>query len=331
MLRLLIKRSDADGRENILRDALTTEWSFDIVDSNNRPALTAALAQADAMISMNWPADMPAAPRLRLLQLPGAGLDEVAFDHLPPNAHVCNTFEHQYSIAEYVLAGMLEWNIRLADLQRRFRDQHDWHGAFFRGPIHGELYRKTAGILGYGRIGKEVARRCAAFDMRVIACSRTAQVDDPFAERVDGMAALPALLGEADYVINTLPLDDTTRGLIDHAAFAAMKKTALVVNVGRGATIDEAALFEALQTRRIGGAVIDVWYQYPRENEPNVRPSRFPFEELDNLIMTPHASAWSDGLLPRRWSHIAHNLDRLARGEPLLNIVHQPNESSSVY
>jgi phosphoglycerate dehydrogenase-like enzyme len=101
-----------------------------------------------------------------------------------------------------------------------------------------------------------------------------------------------------------------------------MRGHALLLNVSRGLLIDEGALYEALSERRIGGAVIDVWYRYPEQGRSHgPRACTQPFESLDNIVMTPHASAWTDGLLPRRNRAVATNLNRLARAEPLLNVV----------
>jgi phosphoglycerate dehydrogenase-like enzyme len=319
--RIIIKRTDADWRVDILRQHLTTDWQVDIIDSGDRDAMQTALRSATAIVSMNWAAEMPPAPSLKLLHLPGAGLDEIIWSALPPHVTVCNVFEHEIGIAEFVLAAMLEWCIRITELQRRFRSEFHWQGSHLLGPQHAELFRKTVAIVGYGRIGSEVARRCHAFGMRVLACTRSPKDQDPFAERVAPIASLHEVLAEADFVVDALPLDQHTRGIFDAPAFRAMRPSAVLINVGRGATIDEQALFEALRERRIGGAVIDVWYSYPKPGENIARPSEFPFETLDNIIMTPHASAWSEGLLPRRWSMIANNLNRLARSEPLINVV----------
>jgi phosphoglycerate dehydrogenase-like enzyme len=122
----------------------------------------------------------------------------------------------------------------------------------------------------------------------------------------------------------TLPLAEGTAGLLDAAALRCMKPTAWLINVSRGGIVDEQALFEALRLRRIGGAVIDVWYRYPPPGRPSGPPATLPFHELDNIVMTPHASAWTDGLLPRRNRAMADNLNRLARGAPLLNVVRAP-------
>ena len=100
-----------------------------------------------------------------------------------------------------------------------------------------------------------------------------------------------------------------------------MKETAVIINVARGSIINEEALYQACKEREIGGAVIDAWYQYPEKISNRTPPSNFNFNELDNVIMSPHASAWTDALIYRRTKFIAENLNRLARDEPLLNIV----------
>jgi phosphoglycerate dehydrogenase-like enzyme len=134
------------------------------------------------------------------------------------------------------------------------------------------------------------------------------------------MQALDRLLNESDYVLLALPLADDTHGLIDAKRFARMKPDGVIINVGRGLVIDEGALYAALDERRIGGAIIDVWYNYPSDEVENPAPSRYPFQELDNIIMTPHSSSHSEAARLRRWTSIAANVDRLARGEALRNV-----------
>ncbi len=323
-LRLLIKKIDNDGRLSLLRQFLDTPWEIEVVDPEDLTALEHALAHADAMVSMSWKWELRSAARLKLLQLPGAGTDEIDFARVPLGTTVCNCYEHEIGIAEYVLGTMLEWTIGARRMDREFR-QGSWGGSYLNGPRHGELFGKTLGILGYGRIGREVAQRAKAFGMRVVACTRSPGPGAAFADRVDGMERFGDLLAEADFIAVTAPLNDQTRGLFDQHAFATMRRTAVIINVARGAIIDEHALYQALAERRIGGAIIDVWYQYPPQGQPQgPRPSVFPFHELDNVLMTPHASAWTDGLLPRRNHAVAANLNRLARGEALLNVVRAP-------
>lgn len=323
-MRLLIKKIDDDGRLSLVPQFLETSWEVEVVDTGDLDAFGRAMSRADALVSMSWKWDLASASHLKLLQLPGAGTDEIDFSRVPPGTAVCNCYEHEIGIAEYVLGAMLEWTIGLRRMDPQFREG-DWAGSYLCGPLHGELFGKTLGIVGYGRIGREVARRAKPFGMRIIACTRTPRREDEFADRVDGMERFGQLLAEADFIAVTSPLNDQTRGLFDRRAFSAMRPHAVIINVARGAIIDEAALYAALVERRIGGAILDVWYRYPQQGQARfATAASHPFQELDNVLLTPHASAWTEGLLPRRNRAIATNLDRLARGEPLLNIVRAP-------
>jgi phosphoglycerate dehydrogenase-like enzyme len=100
-----------------------------------------------------------------------------------------------------------------------------------------------------------------------------------------------------------------------------MRSDAVIINVGRGPVIDEQALFDALSSRAIGGGIIDTWYTYPSAETPNPQPSRLPFNTLDNVLMTPHMSGWTQGTIKRRQQTIADNINRLARGDALVNLV----------
>jgi phosphoglycerate dehydrogenase-like enzyme len=319
-LKLLIKKTDDDGRLALVPRFVNTAWSIEVVDERDRGQLAAALEEADAMISMDWSRDMPSAPGLRLIQLPGAGTDDIDFDAVPRQAAVCNVYEHEIGIAEYVLAAMLHFTVRLSAMDQALR-KAQWWGSALCGPRHGELSGQTLGIIGYGRIGREVARRAHAFGMRVRGCSRSPRDGDPWVERVEAMSALPTLLARSDFVLLSLPLGHSTTGIIGSAQLAQMKPSAVLINVARGPLIEEAALFEACRSKTIAGAAIDTWYRYPRPDAPQGYPSAYPFHELDNVVMTPHASGWTEGLLPRRNRVIAENLDRLAKGLPLQNIV----------
>jgi phosphoglycerate dehydrogenase-like enzyme len=326
MLTLLIKQSDNDGRLALIPDFLQTPWTIEVADPDDPRDMAQKLLGADAMISMSWKKSMPPAPRLRLFQLPGAGTDDIAFAEIPAYTNVCNVFEHEIGISEYVMSAMLQWVIGIPKMDAALR-RDEWWGSHLTGPRHGELYAQTLGIIGYGRIGKEVARRARAFGMNVIACSRTPRGADEFVAGVAPMEQLPGLLGNADFVLLALPLDSSSANLIGAEQFSMMKPGAVIINVSRGALINERALFDACRHRKIGGAIIDTWYHYPSQGITRVEPSTFPFRELDNVLMTPHGSGWSEGLRPRRCKVIAENLDRLARNEPLLNVVKKAADS----
>lgn len=319
-MKLLIKSSDNDGRLSLIPEFVDTNWVIEIADPGDRGCFADRLADADAMVSMTWAKDMPPAPKLRLLQLPGAGTDEIVFNSVPAHAAVCNVFEHEIGIAEYVLSAMLQWTIGIPRMDAALR-RGQWQGSHMSGPRHGELHGQTLGIVGYGHIGRQVASRARAFGMNVLACGRAARSGDALVERVTSMDNLNELLDASDFVLLALPLDSSTTGLIGERELNRMKSSAVIVNVARGALIDEAALFTACKEHRIGGAIIDTWYRYPAQGSDQGEPSRMPFRDLENVIMTPHASAWTEGLRPRRCRMIAQNLDRLARGDPLLNVV----------
>jgi phosphoglycerate dehydrogenase-like enzyme len=116
-------------------------------------------------------------------------------------------------------------------------------------------------------------------------------------------------------------LGPETTGLIDARRLGLLKPSAVLINIARGQVIDEDALYAALRDVKIGGAAIDVWWQYPNPAEPTRRGSRHPFHELPNVIVTPHNSGWTAGMVRRRWDEIADNIHRFCRGDSLINLV----------
>ena len=131
-------------------------------------------------------------------------------------------------------------------------------------------------------------------DIRAIRCD-VGRSDDRLAF-LGGLEALHDVLRRADYLAVTLSLNDQTRGLIRARELSLMKPTAVLINVARAEIIDEDALYRALLERRIAGVALDVWYRYPTDPGPTL-PSRRPFDGLDNVLMTPHVSGWTEGML----------------------------------
>lgn len=302
-----------------LLSKVKTPWEVErFLESDPKQDLARALADADVLISLVWNASLPRAPKLKLIQSPGAGVDFIDVKAVPPGVRVCNCYGHAEGTAEYVMLAILLWcHEHFLPGARSFREEGSWrYSGRVNGPINEEAYGKTVGILGLGAIGRAVAERATGFGTRVIGCNRTRR-DAPHVERVYGLGEIDAFLAECDFVVVAAALAPETERLIDAQRFAAMKRSAVLVNVGRGAIVDEDALYVALKDKRIRGATLDVWYAYPSKDDLKVAPSRHPFRELDNVWMTPHTSAWTTGMVDRRWSEIAENLDRLARGEPL--------------
>jgi phosphoglycerate dehydrogenase-like enzyme len=282
----------------------------------------AAAAEADIIVTNIWNEKYPAAPKVRLMQSVATGIDWIDLAALPKGVAVCNCFGHETAISEYVLMTMLVWFHRFREIEGDFRAHSSWRPSWVQsGAPHGEIRGKTLGIVGFGRVGQEVARRAAPFGCRIVAANRSAREPSHGAERVYPMADLDQMLPACDIVAICTALGPETENLIDARRLGLMKPSAFLINIARGAVIDENAVFAALRNGTIGGAAIDVWWQYPNAAEPERRGSRHPFHELPNVIMTPHNSGWTDGMIRRRWDEIVDNISRFVRGEPLINIV----------
>jgi phosphoglycerate dehydrogenase-like enzyme len=323
-----------EGRA-LIEQHLTTAWDICTwTPADGEDALTALLADADAVVPGTdslfvgaFYSGLRASPNLRLLQIPFAGTDWLSPDLLPPQAVAAGCSGHEITMAEYTIAAMLEWEIRFRVMDPDFRSG-SWHySGSSKDPTskHGEIWNKTVGIIGYGGIGEEIARRAKAFSMRTMGLKRSAMPCpaelDWLGASVDDPGALMTLLTESDYVVLACDLNDATRGMIGPDELAAMKDTAILINVARGEVIQEEPFYQALKTRQIAGAVIDTWYLYPArglapgEAPQNPAPSSCPFTDLENVMVTPHCSAHSDNADYRRMISIASNLDKLARGE----------------
>jgi phosphoglycerate dehydrogenase-like enzyme len=281
-----------------------------------------AAVDAEIVVTNHWRADYPPVPHVKLVQSVATGIELIDLAVLPRGVTVCNAFGHETAIAEYILMAMLVWSHRFREIEGEFRSHSSWRPSWVQsGAPHSEILGSTVGIVGLGRVGYEVARRAAAFGCRIIAANRSAREPGSGVERVFPLSELDRMLSECDYLVLSTALGPETEGLIDARRLALMKRSAFLINIARGTIIDEDAVYSALRDRTIGGAALDVWWQYPNAAEPQRRPSRHPFHELKNVIMTPHCSGWTEGMVTRRWAEVAGNINRFVRGEPLQNVV----------
>ena len=299
----------ADAAIAILPDELSSESD------------RAIYAAAHVIVGVAFNSRMPRPEGLRLFHVPGAGFDAVELNELPKTATVCNCFGHEQAIAEYVMTALLMRQIPIAEADSDLRQGRwtYWAGAPER--VHGELAGQTIGLLGYGHIGKAIAARAKAFEMSVIVANRSAVAASSLVDKAYSLEELPAFFGAADAYVVSLPLTPETTGLVGREAFAAMRSDAVIINVGRGPTMDEQALFDALEQRRIGGAIIDTWYRYPSGEAQVTSPGRLPFEQLQNVVMTPHMSGWTKGTIRRRQGVIAENIRRRMAGLACINVI----------
>lgn len=286
-------------------------------------AVVARLADVDVLVSLVFTREMAAVARsLRLVQVPGAGLDRIDRGALPAGTWLANVYGHETGIAEYVMGAMLAWTRELGRLDaalHRGAWLSQWAVGAAPPPPWPELAGRTLGIVGYGRIGVALARRARAFDMTVLAVRRDVSAPDGLVE-LRGPDGLHDLLARADYVAITASLSAETRGLIGERELQTMKRSAVLINVARAEIVDEAALYRALAGGTIAGAALDVWYRYPTAAGVTF-PAARPFHELPNVLMTPHVSGWTEGMLEARAALIAGNIARVSRGELPANLI----------
>lgn len=255
------------------------------------------------------------APKLRWVQGSMAGAGEPTEGAgLVGTDVIVTTASGIYSppLAEFALLGML---VHAKQLDRLRRDQQE--RAWRQGPT-GTLEGRTLCIVGTGSIGGEVARRARPFGLRILGVKRTVRPDDgawDFADALYETSRLHEALGEADYVVLTLPATPQTVGLVDGAALAATKRGAYLVNIGRGKVVVEADLVEALGSGRLSGAALDVF-----EEEP--LPGESPLWGMENVIVSPHTTdVTPETINPRQAELFGENLRRYLAGEDLINVL----------
>jgi len=295
------------------------------VITGDEAGIVSRLADVEVLVTLAFNRQMAAAAKnLKLVQVPGAGLDRIDQSALPAGAALANAYGHEVGIAEYVIGAMLALTRSFGRIDASLRRgiwESQWGVGGAAPPPWPEMAGKTLGILGYGRIGQALARRARAFDMAVCAIRRdVARSEADGLSLLGGKEMLDEVLRRADYLAVTLSLNEETKGLIGARELGLMKPTAMLVNVARAEIVDEDALYQALRDQRIAAAALDVWYQYPRSAEPTF-PGRRLFHELPNVMMTPHVSGWTEGMLEARATLIAENIGRTARGEPPLNLI----------
>lgn len=266
---------------------------------------------------------LEASAQLAAVIVPFAGIPEETRTLLRefPEIALHNLHHNAAPVAEMTVALLLAAGKRLLPFDRSLRE-HRWlprHGANEGLLLEG----KTVLILGYGAIGRRVARICQAMGMRALATRRQQVPAEENGVLIFGPGALHRLLPQANALIVCLPMTEDTEGLIGGRELALLPPDAILVNVGRGPVVQEQALYEALRDGRLRAAGLDVWYNYPEERDGRtpVAPANFPFHDLENVVMSPHRAGGSDDTERLRLEHLARTLRAAARGEELPNRV----------
>jgi len=269
---------------------------------------------ADVILGFVPPPLFQAAPRLKWVHAIASGVDAFLYPEFARSDVVLTSEkglvgEH---LADHAFGLLLMLTRQLATALKHGPDAWNHRPEMRRLEI--ELSGLTIGIVGFGGTGRAVARRAAAFGMHCRAIDRDPVPTSPEVAHVGRPQDLRALLAASDVVAVCVPLTRETNGMFDAAAFASMKPSAILVNVTRGEVMDEAALVDALERNRIGGAALDV---APREPLPADSPLwRFP-----NVVMTPHTAGASQYRAARNIDRFVTNIGRLRRGQPLEGII----------
>ena len=289
------------------------------IPGSNTEALAVELAEADALVVRRTKVNdslLRAGPRLRLVQQVGIGVDGIdlaaaARQGIPvantPQAVTTAVVEHVFLLLLAAARGFIHQNDRLR--------RGEWSSLEIWESL--EIAGSTLGIIGFGSIGKGIAQRALTFEAAFLIHTRTLLADPP---RGVDFVELERLLGESDAVVLAVPLTEKTRGLIGRRELGLMKPSSLFINVARGAVVDEDALVDALAAGRLRAAALDVFAHEPL-------PPDSPLRRLPNVVATPHYGGASSASRRRLWQQIVDNLDRLAAGRELANVVNRKGHS----
>lgn len=284
---------------------------------------------AEIYYALNDVPDPHQAPNLRWVQAHWAGVDSLVDTPIWDSDILITSASgvHVPNMAQYAFAQILAWANRVPTWLK-YQRRGEWPSQRWEKFLPDELRGRTLGILGYGSIGREIARLAKSFGMKVLVTKRDARttadsgytipgIGDPsgdLPDRIYPPEATRSMLAKCDYAVITLPLTAKTRHLFDENLFKEMKPNSFLVNMGRGGIIKEKDLVRALKKGWIAGAGLDVF-----ETEP--LPETSPLWELENVILTPHVSGFTPFYDERVTDLFAENLRRYLAGEPLLNLV----------
>lgn len=276
---------------------------------------------ADAEVAIAWsirPEQLKVARKLRWIHSPAAAVHQLMFPELVnSDIIVTNAREvHGPVVAEHVMALVFALAKKLPQAMH-LQKQHRWGKEllWIEKPPPREITGATLGLIGLGSIGQEVAKRASALGMRVVAARRNPQKGmADGVQTVFGPNEFAELLAQSDYLVLAAPLTSETTALINGERLSQMKPDACLINVSRGPLVDERALADALRSKKIAGAALDVFPKEPL-------PTDSPLWDLDNLLITPHTAAVTDKLWERHYALISENLRRYLSGEPLRCVV----------
>lgn len=269
--------------------------------------------QFDVVIGARLPDSfLKNAVNLRYLIIPFAGIppqDKHIFDEYPHITIINSHFNSQY-VAEHAWALLMACAKKLIPIHNKL-SKGDWTPRY-QDYMSESLKEKTLLILGYGHIGKDIAKIAKCFGMRIEGIKRNKE-NNPELDFIGTRDNLEERLPKADYIIIALPLTHETEGYIGEKEFSLMKKGVYIINIGRGSVIDEHALYSALKKDKLGGVALDTWWNYPidKESQSFTMPSRYPLYEFDNVVFSPHRASQVKGREKKRMESIAKIIESI--------------------
>jgi phosphoglycerate dehydrogenase-like enzyme len=307
----------ADPAALFLKPLSRLQQDIQIVVSRDPEKLKSLAADADAILFADFDGDLladvlPLASRVRWIHCLWTGVEMILkpkiVAHPAPLTNGRGVF--RWPLADWVIAAMLFFAF---DLGRVIRQQEQ---GMWKPFISTSLMGRVLGIVGFGSIGAAAAARARVFGMKIAALRRRPELfeSDSPPDQTYGPGQLKELMAASDYILVVTPLTAETRGMIGEAEIAAMKPSAVIINIGRGPVIVEAALVRALEAGRIRGAALDVFNTEPL-------PSEHPFWRMPNVLLSPHTADRVEGFLDPAFESFVENLDRFRKGEPLANVV----------
>lgn len=304
---------------NELNKKVKLNLEFIIPEKDEGETIKKYLKEVEVVIGGTFTKEgLEQAKKLKLIQIPFAGVDKLDFSLYKnyPDIFICNIHANKNAVAEHAFALILALakNIVINDRDLRLGR---WHGFSTKEPTI-QLQGKSLGIVGLGSIGWEIAKIGHALGMKVFALKRKIEEKDlkkkDILEFLGEKKDLEKVIKESDFIVVAVPLTKETSGLIGEKELKLMKGKYLI-NISRGVVIDEEALFKSLKEGNITGAAIDTWYQYPSLEQKEMLPSKYDYQKLNNVVISPHTAGYTDGALEENIKSIFNNIVKIYYGE----------------
>ncbi len=330
MLKVLVTKSFQEADKEIIEEGVKENCKLIYPEEYNEKCIKELVGDADVLLGNLITKDiLDNAKRLKLIQIPWTGVDFLDFNLLKNyNYTICNSHSNALIVSEHAVALMFDIAKKLSFHDKMLR-QGIWNRIYDNtgvSPFSTKIFNSSITIIGYGAIGKKIKKLLSGFQahFNIVDASNFEIADKD--SRYFHPDNIKQALKDADFVFIAVPLTNQTKGMVNEHFFNYMNNKGILINISRGEVINEGDLFTALESNLIKGAAIDTWFNYPNASNKNVLPSEnYSFQKLNNIVMSPHRAGYIEGELPHLTDAI-ENLNNLALGKELINIVSIKNK-----